>query len=76
MKTLILLCLTMGVAAATVLTVGLYLRNVFDEIGDDAARYSHHRRGDYQVQRLRIVLYGLATVAMIVALTVAIAWIL
>lgn len=39
MKTLILLCLTMGVAVATVLTVGLFMRNVFEEVSDDAARY-------------------------------------
>lgn len=76
MKTLILLCLTMGVAVATVLTIGLFMRNVFNEVSDDAARYSPHRREDYQDQRLCIALYGLITILLIVVLTVALAWIL
>lgn len=76
MKTLILLCLTMGVAVATVLTIGLYLRNVFDEVSDDATRYSHHRREDYQAQRLRIALFGLLTILTFVVLTAGVAWIL
>ena len=76
MKTLILLCLTMGVAVATVLTIGLFMRNVFDEVSDDAARYSPHRREDYQAQRLRIALFGLVTILLFVVLTAGVAWIL
>lgn len=76
MKTLILLCLTMGVAAAAVLTVGLFMRNVFDEVSDDAARHSPHRREDYQDQRLRIALFGLTTILVIILLTAVVAWIL
>lgn len=76
MKTLILLFLTMGVSVATVLTIGLFMRNVFDEVSDDATRYSPHRREDYQAQRLRISLFGLATILTFVVLTAGVAWIL
>lgn len=76
MKTLILLCLALGVVVATILTIGLFIRNVFDEVNDDAARYSPHRREDYQAQRLRIALFGLLTILTFVVLTAVLAWIL
>lgn len=76
MKTLILLCLALGVVVATILTIGLFMRTVFDEVSDDAARYSPHRREDYQAQRLRISLFGLLTILTFVVLTAGVAWIL
>lgn len=76
MSTLILFCLTMGVAAAIVLTIGLFLHSILNEISDDSARYSLYRCEKYQDQRLRIALTGLATIAVIVLLTVVLAWIL
>lgn len=68
--------LALGVVAAAVLTIVLYMRIVFREINDDSARYSRLRREDYQAQQLRIALTGLATIVVIVLITVVLAWIL
>lgn len=68
--------LALGVVAAAVLTVVLYMRIVFREINDDSARYSRLRREDYQAQQLRVALTGLATIVVIVLITVVLAWIL
>ncbi len=68
--------LALGVVAAAVLTIVLYMRIVFREINDDSARYSRLRREDYQAQQLRVALTGLATIVVIVLITVVLAWIL
>lgn len=68
--------LALGVVAAAVLTVVLYMRIVFREINDDSARYSRLRREDYQAQQLRVALTGLSTIVVIVLITVVLAWIL
>lgn len=68
--------LALGVVTAAVLTIVLYMRIVFREINDDSARYSRLRREDYQAQQLRVALTGLATIVVIVLITVVLAWIL
>ena len=68
--------LALGVVAAAVLTIVLYMRIVFREINDDSARYSRLRREDYQAQQLRVALTGLTTIVVIVLITVILAWIL
>lgn len=68
--------LALGVVASVVLTIVLYMRIVFREINDDSARYSRLRREDYQAQQLRVALTGLATIVVIVLITVVLAWIL
>lgn len=68
--------LALGVVAAAVLTIVLYMRIVFREINDDSARYSRLRREDYQAQQLCVALTGLATIVVIVLITVVLAWIL
>ena len=57
--------LALGVVAAAVLTIVLYMRIVFREINDDSARYSRLRREDYQAQQLRVALTGLATICLL-----------
>lgn len=68
--------LALGVVAAAVLTIVLYMRIVFREINDDSARYSRLRREDYQAQQLRVALTGLATIVVLVLATAVLAWIL
>lgn len=68
--------LALGVVAAAVLTIVLYMRIVFREINDDSARYSRLRHEDYQAQQLRVALTGLATIVVIVLITAVLAWIL
>lgn len=68
--------LALGVVAAGVLTVVLYMRIVFREINDDSARYSRLRREDYQAQQLRVALTGLSTIVVIVLLTAVLTWLL
>lgn len=74
-KLLFLAVLALGVVAIGVLMIVLYMRNVFKEINDDTARHSRLRQEDYQAQRLRTALYGLASILVLVLLTPLI-WIL
>ena len=53
----------------------LFMRSVFDEVSDESTYDSPHRREDYQAQRLRTALYGLASILVLVLLTPLI-WIL
>lgn len=73
---IVLSSLALGVVAAVVLTIVLYMRIVFKEINDDTARHSHLRREDYQDQRLQVALTGLATITVIVLITAVLACIL
>ena len=74
-KLLFLAVLTLGMAVIVALMIVLYLRSVFEEVTDDSTRYSPHRREDYQAQRLRVTLYGTASILVLVLLTPLI-WIL
>lgn len=74
-KLLFLSVLALGVVVIVALMIVLYLHSVFKEVTDDSTRYSPHRREQYQDQRLRTALYGLASILVIVLLTPLI-WIL
>lgn len=74
-KLLFLSVLALGVVVIVALMIVLYLHSVFKEVTDDSTRYSPHRREQYQDQRLRTALYGLASILVLVLLTPLI-WIL
>lgn len=75
-KLLFLSAPVLGVVVIGVLMIVLYMRSVFEEVTDESARYSPHRREDYQAQRLRTALYGLASILVLVLLTPVLIWIL
>lgn len=74
-KLLFLSVLALGVVVIVALMIVLYLHSVFKEVTDDSTRYSPHRREQYQDQRLRTALYGLASILVLILLTPLI-WIL
>ena len=74
-KLLFLSVLALGVVVIVALMILLYLHSVFKEVTDDSTRYSPHRREQYQDQRLRTALYGLASILVLILLTPLI-WIL
>ena len=74
-KLLFLSALALGVVVIVALMIVLYLHSVFKEVTDESTRYSPHRREQYQDQRLRTALYGLASILVLVLLTPLI-WIL
>ena len=65
--------LALGVVATTGLMLFLFARSIHKEVSEES---SHHRREDYQAQRLRTALAGLATIVVIVLATAVLAWIL
>ena len=75
-KLLFLSVLALGVVVIVALMIVLYLHSVFKEVTDESTRYSPHRREQYQDQRLRTALYGLASILILVLLTPVLIWIL
>ncbi len=65
--------LALGVVATTGLMLFLFVRSILKEVYEESSRY---RREDYQDQRLRTALAGLATIVVLVLATAVLAWIL
>lgn len=65
--------LALGVVATTGMMLFLFVRSILKEESEES---SHHRREDYQAQRLRTALAGLATIVVLVLAAAVLAWIL
>ena len=65
--------LTLGVVAITGVMLFLFVHSVVEEESKESSR---SRREDYQAQRLRTALAGLAAIVMIVLITAVLSWIL